>query len=83
MSFGKTHYASTPLWSWFEKLSDRVDGFKINSNDTREAVLYILILEDKFELDPSPEEKPVRGCDGFMLHLTHLGHLWARDTPIE
>jgi hypothetical protein len=38
---------------------------------------YIQILEDEFELDPSPKDKPVLGSDDVLLLLTHL---WARDT---
>jgi hypothetical protein len=40
-------------------------------------------LEEEFELDPIPKDKPVLGSDDLLLLLTHL---WARDTcvfPIE
>lgn len=34
-------------------------------------------MEDEFELDPLPKDKPVLGSDDVLLLLTHL---WARDT---
>jgi hypothetical protein len=40
-------------------------------------------LEEEFELDPIPKDKPVLGSDDLLLLLTYL---WARDTcifPIE
>jgi hypothetical protein len=35
------------------------------------------VLEEEFDLDPAPKEKPVLGSDDVLLLLTHL---WARDT---
>lgn len=61
----------------FKMLYDRINGFKVDSNDARDVVRYILVLENDFGLDPSPKEKPVLGSDDVLLLLTHL---WARDT---
>jgi hypothetical protein len=36
-------------------------------------------LEEEFELDPTPKDKPVLGSDDVLLLLTHL---WARDTCV-
>ncbi|OBT39659.1 hypothetical protein VE00_10677 [Pseudogymnoascus sp. WSF 3629] len=60
-------------------LYDRTNGSLVDRDDARDVVRYILVLENDFELDPAPKEKPVLGSDDVLLLLTHL---WARDTSI-